>query len=269
MSDEIYIQRNVNQQQPSESKFPSEQIDLPSEGRIYPNNHVLSSGKVELKYMTAREEDILTNANNIRRGNALDKLLESLIVDKNVKIDDLISSDKSALIVACRRLAYGDNYGPFKIKCPKCQEESSHSFDISKLANVTIPEEHKPRNANNFKFELPFSKRVVTVKLLTHKDETDIENELKSLKKINAENLPELSTRLKYHITSVDGNADKGYVRSFVDKELLSRDSLELRKFLKKINPDIELKFNFSCNSCSHEDRLEVPLTAEFFWPST
>lgn len=268
MSDEIFIQRN-NNNQPTVSKFPSEQIDLPSEGRVYPTNHPLSSGKVELKYMTAREEDILTNANNIRRGNALDKLLESLIVEKDVKLNDLISADKSALIIACRRLAYGDNYGPFKYKCPKCGEDSQHNFDISKLVNVNIPDENRPKNNNSFEFTLPFSKRVVTIKLLTHRDETEIENELKALKKISADNVPELSTRLKYHIVSVDGNTDRGYVRSFVDKELLSRDSLELRRFIKKVSPDVELKFDFQCNSCSHEDRLEVPLTGEFFWPST
>lgn len=268
MSEEIFIQRNSNNQ-PTVSKFPSEQIDLPSEGCVYPKNHPLSSGKVELKYMTAREEDILTNSNNIRRGNALDKLLESLIVEKNVKIDDLITSDKSALIIACRRLAYGDSYGPFKFKCPKCSEESQHTFDISKLKNITIPEENRPSNTNFFEFTLPFSKRTIAIKLLTHKDENDIENELKALKKISADNVPELSTRLKYHIVSVDGNSDKGYIRSFVDKELLSRDSLELRRFLKKMSPDVELKFDFQCNSCNFEDRLEVPLTAEFFWPST
>jgi hypothetical protein len=58
---------------------------------------------------------------------------------------------------------------------------------------------------NEFTFTLPKSKNTITFKLLTHKDEQDISRELEGLKKINKDTSPELSTRLKYIITSVEG----------------------------------------------------------------
>jgi hypothetical protein len=94
----------------AEFKFPTEEIELPSKGLVYPNDNPLSSGKVEMKYMTAKEEDILTNQAYIRKGTVLDKLLKSLIIDKKINIDDLIVGDKNSLLIASRILGYGKEY---------------------------------------------------------------------------------------------------------------------------------------------------------------
>ena len=77
--------------------FPTEIIDLPSNGKCYPDSAPLSKGKVEIKYMT-REEDILSSTNLIRKGVVLDKLFESIVVQDDVNIDDILIGDKNANI---------------------------------------------------------------------------------------------------------------------------------------------------------------------------
>ena len=69
--------------------FPTEVIELPSKGLLYPKSSPLSKGTVELKYMSAKEEDILTNQNYLQKGTVIDKLLESLIVDKEISYSEL------------------------------------------------------------------------------------------------------------------------------------------------------------------------------------
>ena len=94
----------------AEYKFPTEIVDLPSKGHFYVQGHPLSSGKVEIKYMTAKEEDILTSQNLIQQGTVIEKLLQSLIVDKSVKVDDMLIGDKNAIMGAARILGYGKDY---------------------------------------------------------------------------------------------------------------------------------------------------------------
>ena len=91
-------------------KFPTEVVDLPSTGRLYPKDSLLSSGTIEMKYMTAKEEDILTNQNYIEKGIVIDKLLKALIVDKNINYNELLIGDKNALLIAARILGYGKDY---------------------------------------------------------------------------------------------------------------------------------------------------------------
>ena len=255
--------------QKQETTYPSEVVDLPSQGHFYDKNNPLSSGTVNLKVMTAKEEDILTNQNYIKKGIVLDKLIESLIVDKDVSIDNLLLGDKNAIFVATRRFAYGDNYGPLQIKCPSCKENNEATFNLSELTYKEIDFTKYPNGTNNFEFVLPYSKKTITYKLLTHADEKNIENELKVLQKIKAGNTTEVTTRLKHTITSVDGNTTRETIYKFIENELTSRDSYELRKVIKEKTPDVDLNFNFTCEHCGHEERTGVPLTVQFFWPDS
>jgi hypothetical protein len=253
----------------TENKYPTEIIDLPSKGIFYPESSPLSSGQVEVKMITAKEEDILTNANLIKKGQVLDKLLESVLIDKKIKIDEFLISDVNAVYVGLRRLAYGDNYGPLSIICPNCKEENKNvEFDLSQLKYKEFDETKYARGENNFTYTLPYSKRVVTFKLLTSKDEANIETEIKTNNKLKL-NSNDLTTRFKYLITSVDGNTDKGVIRKFVDEELLSKDSFEFRKHIKDIMPAIDMSCDYLCPHCNQEERVTVPLTAQFFWPDT
>ena len=256
--------------QKQEVTYPTEVIELPSQGHFYPLEHPLSSGKLELKMMTAKEEDILMSQNLIKKGIVLDKLLETLIVDKNIKLDDLLLADKNAILVAARRLAYGDGYGPVEVTCPKCREKNQVTFNLGEIKNEEFNFDNYTRGENSFEFVLPYSKKTIQYKILTHKDEQQIENELKANNKIlKGSSSNEVTARLRSMIISVDGNSDRNYVKKYVETEMVSRDALALRQYIKKNIPDVDLNFNFICGDCSHEERLGVPLTVQFFWPDT
>lgn len=262
--------RPQNNKSAEKPKYPSEPIGLPSEGYFYNSNSPLSNGLVDIKYMTAKEEDILTSQNLIKKGVVLEKLLESLIVTDGVKIDELLIGDKNALFIASRRLAYGDSYGPLEVKCPKCGKENRCTVDLSKVNNKEFDFEKYERGTNLFEFVLPTSKVTIKYKLLTHRDETSIDQELTALNKINKSGASsEITTRLKKMIVSIDGNEDRQTINKFVDQQLLSKDSLAFRSYVKENTPDIDLSFDFECEDCQHNERMGIPLSVSFFWPDT
>jgi hypothetical protein len=238
----------------SEFKFPTEMVELPSKGLLYPEGSPLAEGKIEMKYMTAREEDILTNQAYIKQGVVLDKMLQSLIVTK-INYDDLIVGDKNALFIAARVLGYGSNY-TFEYG------DESHTVDLSTLDNKPFNESLITKGNNEFSFTLPYSETKITFKILTSSDEKKIEKELNGLKKINKDNSPELSTRLKYIITSVGGDRDEKTIREFVDNYLLARDSRALREYIKNVQPDVNLNYILSSGV-----EVTIPISLNFFWP--
>ena len=239
----------------AEFKFPTEVMDLPSKGKIYPNENPLSSGKVEMKYMTAKEEDILTNQSYIQKGVVLDKLLKSLIVDKKINIDDLVVGDKNALLVGSRILGYGKDY-------EVSIGGSSYTIDLSTLENKEIDFDSIEKGKNEFNFTLPSNDTVITYKLLTGKDEKSIDREISGLKKINKDSSPELTTRLKHMILSVDGKEDKKDIRNFVDNYFLARDSRAFREHIKNTQPDVDLNYVLESG-----EEVAVPIGLNFFWP--
>ena len=240
-------------------KFPTEIVELPSKGLIYPKDNPLSSGKVEMKYMTAKEEDILTNQNYIKDGTVLDKLLKALIITK-INYDDLIVGDKNAIMVAARILGYGADY-TFKYN------DEEITVDLGELDSVYLDENKLlEKGMNVFEYTLPHSETPITFKLLSNKDDNAVKLEVKGLKKINKRSSPELSTRLKHIILSVNGNDDKKTIREFVDKYMLARDSRSFREYIRAFQPDIDLKFNFE-SSGGIEEEVTLPMTVNFFWP--
>jgi hypothetical protein len=210
-----------------------------------------------MKYMTAKEEDILTNQNYIERGVVIDKLLQALIIDKNIVYNDLLIGDKNALLVAARVLGYGKdyefNYG-----------DTKEIIDLSMLNEKKIDESVLKGGKNEFKFPLPSTGDELTFKLLTHGDETKISRELTGLRKINKDASPDLSTRLKYMITAVNGDSDTKSIREFVDNRFLARDSRSFRKHIEKISPDVDLKF-YPENG--PEEGVTIPIGVTFLWP--
>jgi hypothetical protein len=263
----IAITRPIAATPKPEHRFHSEEVDLPSRGHFYDSKNPLSAGKVRLKMMTAREEDILTNENLIKKGEVLNKLLDALILTENVNSDDLLIGDKNALFVAARRLAYGDEYGPIKINCPKCRQENETTINLATIREREFNFSDLIKGQNVFSFMLPFSKVTVQYKILTTADEKAIDAELKALLKINKSASTEVTTRLKYIIVSVNGDTATTTIRKFVDNELVSRDSIALRNNIKKNSPDLDMAFDFACEHCTHSERMDVPMQAQFFWP--
>jgi len=242
-------------------KFPTEIVELPSKGLIYPKDNPLSSGKVEMKYMTAKEEDILTNQNYIAKGTVLDKLVESLIVSK-IDYRELITGDKNALLIASRVLGYGKDYN-FKAFSRTTNQLEEFTIDLTTLEDKTLdPKDLKEEGVNEFEFTLPHSKTSLTFKLLTHADESAIDREIEGLRKIKKDQIPEASTRLKYIITSVDGDREKKTIREFVDNFLLARDARSLREEVRRVSPDVNLKYTEDGG-----EEVNVPIGVNFFWP--
>ena len=255
----------MNKETATKLNIPTETVELPSKGVLYPKDSPLSSGKVEMKYMTAREEDILTNANFLKQGIVLDKLLQSLIVS-DIKYDDVLVADKDALLIAARILGYGKDY-TFQMKNPESGEYESVTVDLTTLKEKALNEEALvEKGKNEFKFKTPSTGDELTVRLLTVKDEKEIEREINGLKKVSAALSYDLSTRLKYIITSVNGDKSIATIRNYVDNHLLARDSRALRKYIVDIAPGVELKFDFVTDTYT-EEGVDLPLNVNFFWP--
>ena len=235
-------------------KFPTETVELPSKGLLYPKDSTLSSGKIEMKYMTAKEEDILTNQNYIQKGIVLDKLLESVVISK-INLDDLVIGDKNAVLIATRILGYGKEYS-FTYGGEQIE------IDLTELKNKYFDEDNITKGVNEFSYTLPSTSTQITFKLLTGKDEKKIDRELEGLKKINKNATPELSTRLKYTITSVEGETDTKTIREFVDNALLARDSRALREYIRSIQPDVDLTWTLDSG-----EEVSIPMGIGFFWP--
>jgi|TARA_R110000824_G_scaffold224671_2_gene412347 hypothetical protein len=244
-----------------EQKFPSEIIDLPSEGKLYSKDSPLKDGKIEIKYMTAKEEDILTSQNLIKKGVVVDRLIDSLILTQGVKSADLILGDKNAVMVAARILAYGPEY---VCDIPNPQGGTiTQTFNLAECPFIKLPD---GITKNKFEVDLPISKKKITFKLLTGKEENVIIEELKASKKIGSDVSPELTTRLRHTITSVEGDESQSTINNFV-QNLLARDSMYLRKQIKNVTPDIELSQEVEIEGESV--KVDIPMTVGFFWPES
>jgi hypothetical protein len=239
----------------AEFKLPTETIELPSKGLLYPSDNPLSSGTVEMKYMTAKEEDILTNQSYIQNGTVIDKLLQSLIVSK-INYSDLLIGDKNALLIASRILGYGKDY-------TFVYGGKEEVVDLSQLKNKELDESLYIRGVNKFNFELPHTGTHITFKLLTHGDEAKIQNEIKGLQKITPNSSFEATTRLKYMIVAIDGDEEPKNIRNFIDNYFLARDARAFREYVSQIQPDVDLTFFPG----SGRESSNIPIGLSFFWP--
>jgi len=246
----------------NKSMFPTEEVTLPSKGLIYPQDNPLAKGTLEMKYMTAKEEDILTNESYIKNGTVIDKLLQSLIVTP-INYNDLVVGDKNAIMIAARVLGYGKDY-TFTLG------DEEFTVDLTEVDDKELKEEHLlEKGKNEFEFTLPTINKSITFKILTHADEKKIDTEVKGLKKINKNNSTEYSTRLKHMILSIEGDYERKTIRQFVDTNLLARDARALREYIKEIQPDVNLTFDLENEAGSVKGDVKIPIGITFFWPDT
>ena len=241
-----------------EFKIPTETIELPSKGILYPKDSPLSQGTIEMKYMTAKEEDILTNQNFIQKGIVIDKLLQSLIVS-DINYSDLLIGDKNAIMIAARILSYGSKY-EFEY------DGVTQNVDLSSLDILPLNEELSKATSNEFSFTLPHSGNKVTFKLLTHGDERKIDQEISGLKKLNKDTTNEVTVRLSHIITSVNGLVEPKEVREFVNNYFLAKDARAFRKYYQTLSPDVNMKVTV-VDQEDREEEVDVPIGINFFWP--
>ena len=252
---------------PEVPQYPTEIVPLPSKGWFYEESNPMSSGQIEVKMMTAKEEDILTNQNYAKKGIIFDKLIQSLVVDKSIDLDTMLVMDQNAIMIAIRRLAYGDSY-KVKVECPRCGDLNDVDIDLSKFEEKDVDMSKFTRGINEFEFTLPKSQKNITYKILTQKDQQNIESEFKHLHKASKESSAEITIRLKYVLTSVDGNRDKIYIKNFINT-MLAFDARALRDEMSRVLPTLDTDFDFECSTCTHSERMDVPITARFFWPES
>ena len=272
MSDEelkANLMADYKQKEVKKSNFPTEIIPLPSKGLLYTEEHPLAEGVIEMKYMTAREEDILTSQNLIKQGVVLDKLFESLIVTP-INYGDLYIGDKNAVMVAARILGYGKDYvveidDPFS---PGTKQKVT--IDLTQIEHKEVDYSLFDHRKNEFDFQLPQSKRVVTFRLMTHKVDKDIQTEIKGMNKTQVRTGidRDLTTRLKNVIIAVDGESGRATINNFVDNELFALDSRALRSYMKEISPDLDMTFTFISDTTGEVKEMDIPMDVSFFWPN-
>ena len=248
---------------------PTEFVDLPSQGRFYPEGHPLhGADTIEIKQMTAKEEDILTSRSLLRKGIALDRVIENIIVDKSIDPDSLLVGDRNAIIIATRVSGYGPEYNT-KISCPQCGTSQDYNFDLNESNTYTGENIDRlnltDRNDGTFDVKLPKTQLDIRFRLLNGYDEKFFSKNVESSKKKKGaeQNITQQLARL---IVGVNGNETADAI-NYVVNNLPSLDSRHLRESYKLAAPNIDLKQYFECSECTHEQDLEVPLSADFFWP--
>ena len=249
----------------SELMYPVETINLPSGGKYYPKGHPLreNGGLLELKYMTAKEEDILTSTNLIQNGTVIDKLLESLVVHEGVKAVDLTTGDVNAVLLASRVLAYGKDYN-VKFECQECQSPIEVVVDLTQLES---PDELLDADDSGHCHFTTDNGLEIVIKPLLRGEELTIERNNKIVDtKYNKRASSEVTSRLKTIIVSINGETDKNVLMSMIDN-LVVADTKKIREELVKINPTVDTMLEFTCENCSHTMKGGMPIGVDFFWP--
>tara|TARA_R100001079_G_scaffold97580_1_gene61208 strand:- start:249 stop:1106 length:858 start_codon:yes stop_codon:yes gene_type:complete len=257
--------------QPTHMGFtvPTQFVEIPSAGKYYPQGHPLhNKDTVEIRYMTARDEDVLTNKSYLKNGVVIDKLIENILVDKSIPVASLMVGDKSALIVAARITGYGSEYTT-KIVCPSCTETTNFSFDLESSISVTNASQsgldYEETNSGTFIITVPKSQATIELRPLTGEDEKSI-NSTNKMRVKNGLGELTLTDQMKQYIVSINGNYDRSFVNSSVEM-LPALDARFIRLNYPKLIPNIDLTQNFECNACGYEQDMEVPFTSDFFWP--
>lgn len=247
--------------------IPTQQIPLPSKGSVYPEGHSLHNKKaVEIRAMTAREEDILTSRALIKNGTVITKLIESCLVDESINVRDMLSGDRNAIMVGVRITGYGQGYS-VETECRECEGKQESEFDLAQLPVKPLKIEPVTAGVNEFEYMLPLSKKRVRFKFLTGADEEDISRTAERLKRRGFSNESLVTTRLKYSILSIDGIVDRSAIANAVDR-MPAQDSAGLRSYINKYEPGVDMTQEVACKSCGYTDDIAMPLGATFFWPA-
>lgn len=256
--------------QPVADVVPSEAITLPSEGKFYPPGHPLHQAQyIEIRPMTARDEDILTSRALFKSGKVIDSLLRSCILTPGIDASQMLAGDRNAAIIGIRVSGYGIDYS-VKVECPSCNEKTDVDVNLGKLPLKGVPDSVQPIApfTNEFAFALPVSGVTVTFKLPTGNDENELSQTIDRVRKMTgSENI--VTNRLLIQLLSVNGERDRNKIATFI-RSMPARDSRELRSYMDEIAPDVKFVQKFTCPVCSFEtEEVDVPLSTDFFWPKS
>jgi len=249
-------------------EIPVETVPLPSNGITYPIDSPMHGKEtLQIRAMTAREEDILTSKALIKKGTVITHLLKSCIVDDGVNPDELLSGDRNAVMTALRITGYGSGYH-VEVDCPACGERSKQEFNLAELPIKRLELSPVAPGVNLFETSLPVTKKTVRFKFLTGNDETEISKLQERKKKQGQLNDNLVTTRLQFALTAVDGITDRNKLGFFI-RNMPAKDSLHIRKHIDKNEPGIDMKSWMDCPSCLEHSEVRLPMGASFFWPDT
>jgi len=249
-------------------QVPVEAVPLPSEGKIYPpDSNMHGKQTVNIKAMTAKEEDILSSRALIANGTVILELINSSIMDSDVNPNDLLSGDRNALMIAIRITGYGPEY-PVNMTCPGCRKTDKHVFNLADLPIKRLTIDPVTPGDNCFEYKLPVTKKTVHFKFLTGRDNDMIEAEASKMAKLFPDDYvgSSVTRRLRFSVVSIDGITDRNKIAKFVEN-MPAMDSSKLRSYIKNNEPGIEMSGNLNCNSCGRVSEVSLPLGASFFWP--
>jgi len=249
-------------------EIPVETVPLPSRGITYTaEDPLFNTETVDIRAMTAKEEDILTSKALIKKGTVITHLLKSCLVDKSVEPDRMLAGDRNAIMTALRITGYGAEYN-VEVDCPACGERSKQAFNLTELPIKRLDISPVAEGANLFEFHLPVSKKNVRFKFLTGRDEQEIMITMERKKKsgLSGENL--VTTRLQHALVSIEGITDRTKIGMFI-RNMPARDSLELRRHIDRAEPGIDMKSWMDCPACLESSEVRLPMGASFFWPDT
>lgn len=243
---------------------PTQFVELPTKGRFYPEEHPFRGEEaVEIRFMTAKDEDILTSKTLLTRGLAIDRLISNILVDQSIDVDTLYVADKNAIMIAARITGFGAEYTT-RMKCPSCTKTSENVFDLNEIVPYYGDEERELSNDGTFTVELPMTKVQAQIKLLTGEEERMLTSLAESKAK---KNLPETTStdQLKAIIVSLNGQTERSTINKFCDV-MPAPDSRFLKREYRSTAPGVDMKSYFACSACGHEQEVEMPLTVDFFW---
>ena len=249
-------------------EVPIESVPLPSKGLIYtPDSVLYNTETLQIKAMTAREEDILTSQAFVKEGTVVENLIKSCLTDKSIDVNSLISGDRNALMVSIRITGYGTDY-KVNHTCKHCNKLNDLTVDLSQLGIKRLSAKPKEPGKNLFSFELPVTKKTVHFKYLTGHDQREIDIKEKRMKELDIQTEGTVTSYLENVIVSIDGVSDKNKIHHFV-KNMPAKDSRTLRKFIRESEPGIDMSWEYNCSACGTHNTFTLPMTSEFFWPST
>ena len=249
-------------------EVPYETVPLPSQGLIYgQDSFFYQKEMIDIKAMTAKEEDILLSQALIKKGTVIEELIKSCIMNRGANVDDLIVGDRNALSIAIRITGYGTEYKA-KVTCPKCNHENDKVFDLADLEIKRLGAQPVEEGKNLFAFRLPISKKMVHFKLMTGADERQKQiNDQGYIQTLGPMSIGVVTSNLRYVIQSLDGITDKGKIFKFIDA-MPALDSKKLREYIASIQPGIDMNAKLHCENCGSLTTVSLPVTSELFWPS-
>ena len=266
------MSRNVPTQNVMQETFnwevPVETVPIPSEGKVYPQNSALYSKRtLEIKAMTAQEEDILASRALIQQGTVITHLIQSCLIDKSVNVRDMLLGDRNALMISVRITGYGSSYSA-ESTCPDCDERSVQDYNLTELEIKRLSIDPCRTGENLFSFTLPMTKKKIEFKFLTGADEEErslvMERKKKMMPHMKVEGA--VTAKLEQLVVSVDGVTERNKVNSFV-KNMPARDSRSLRTYIQKSEPGIDMSVWMKCPHCSESSQVSLPIGGNFFWP--